>query len=70
MEDNLTYEAAMARLEQVVSALESGSRSLEEMLVLFEEGNKLATFCSKKLTEYEGKLSKIALDVSGNEEDE
>ena len=70
MENVLTYEQAMERLEQVVKELEDGSGSLDGMLALYEEGKTLADYCSKKLEEYEGKLTKLTLNVSKEEEAE
>ena len=43
----ITFEQAMARLEHIVTTLESGRCSLDESLTLFEEGTKLTAFCSK-----------------------
>lgn len=51
-----TFEAAVARLEEIVHRLEAGEVNLEESLSLFEEGIKLAKFCSGKLDAAEGKL--------------
>jgi len=52
----LTFEEAFARLEDVVFKLSSGDASLEEALVLFEEGVELARYCRKKLDEAEGRI--------------
>ena len=38
MEQEQTYEQAVARLEQIVKLLESGEGSLEEMIGLYQEG--------------------------------
>lgn len=70
MEINLSYEEAMNRLEQIVEELESGSKSLDEMLALYEEGTDIAGYCSKKLSEYEGKLTRITASASENKEAE
>lgn len=48
---NLSYEEAAGQLEETLQALESGDRSLEESLLLYEEGAVLATYCAKKLDE-------------------
>ena len=48
-----TFEKAMARLEQIVAALEGGRCTLDESLGLFEEGTKLTAYCSKLLKEAE-----------------
>ena len=44
-EQSLTFEAAMARLEEIVADLESGKLSLEESLKKFEEGITLGKTC-------------------------
>ena len=52
----LKFEEALARLEEIVRLLEQGESTLDESLTLFEEGVKLARFCSNKLDEAEGKI--------------
>lgn len=39
------YEAARAELREIVQRLESGGQPLEESLVLWERGEKLAEVC-------------------------
>lgn len=52
----LTFEEALARLEEVVARLSDGEEGLEEALALFEEGVALAGYCRKKLDEAEGRI--------------
>ncbi len=59
------FEDAMARLEEIVQSLESGELSLEDSIKAFEEGMKLAKFCSKKLEEAEKKVSILIKEDSG-----
>lgn len=54
-----TFEMAMTRLEQIVTALEGGKCSLDDSLKLFEEGTKLTAYCSKQLKEAEQKIVKL-----------
>lgn len=54
-----TYESAMEKLEQIVAKLESGEATLDESLKLFEEGAKLAAFCSKALDTAEQKITTL-----------
>ena len=54
-----TFEKAMARLEQIVTSLESGRCSLDDSLKLFEEGTKLTAHCTKMLKEAEQKIVKL-----------
>ena len=62
-----TYEKAMARLEQIVAALEGGRCTLDESLKLFEEGTKLTAYCQKALKTAEQKIVKL---MAGQEEAE
>jgi exodeoxyribonuclease VII small subunit len=57
--DELTFEAALSRLEQVVRELESGELDLERSLALFQEGVALTRRCSRELTEAEGKIEQL-----------
>lgn len=52
MEQNkneVSFEAAIARLEEIVRSLDAGEAALDESLALFEEGVKLVKYCSNKL---------------------
>ncbi len=51
------FEKAMERLEEIVENLEGGDLSLENSLKVFEEGMKLARFCSDKLEEADKKVT-------------
>ena len=59
------FEDAMQRLEQIVESLEGGELSLEDSLKAFEEGMKLAKFCSGKLEEAEKKVSLLVKEKDG-----
>ncbi len=60
MSETRNFAAAMARLEEIVSLLESGSAGLEESLALFEEGVKLAADCEKRLTAAKQKITSLS----------
>ncbi len=60
--ENLTFEKAMKRLEEIVNALENGSVSLDESIKYFEEGIKLSKYCETELKNIEGKVAKILVD--------
>ena len=57
----LNFEEAMARLEQIVRALEGGNVPLDESLTLYEEGVKLVKLCSNRLENAEKRI-KILVD--------
>ncbi len=58
-EKKLSFEQAMERLEEIVSALEKGDAPLEKALSLFEEGTALMKQCSTALDKAEQKVSKL-----------
>ena len=47
--DNVTFEEAMNRLEEIIKILEDNQTSLEKSVDLFQEGIKLSKICSDKL---------------------
>lgn len=62
--EELTYEEALAELEEIVSSLEGdASRNpLEESIKLFERGQALAARCSALLEAAELKVRQVAGD--------
>jgi len=65
-QNNTSFEVNMARLEQIVRAMERGDVALEESLKLFQEGTALVTSCGKLLDEAELQVKKIMTDANGN----
>ena len=55
----MSFEQAMARLEEIVSQLERGDAPLESALTLFEEGTALMKKCSAMLDKAEQKVAKL-----------
>ena len=68
---NMTFEASMQRLEQIVRAMERGGVPLEESLKLFQEGTELVRTCNELLENAQLQVKKImtAPDGSPVEED-
>ena len=60
MED-LTFEQAMQRLEEIVSLLEDGKAPLNESMALFEEGTKLSAHLSQLLDTAEQKVTMMTV---------
>lgn len=56
----MTFETAMARLQEIVGQLEDNNGSLEQAMKLFEEGTKMAEVCRKALSAAELKLSQLS----------
>lgn len=49
MDKNMTYEAALNRIEEITALLEKNEAALDDSIKLFEEGMELTAFCSEKL---------------------
>jgi len=60
--EELTYEDALAELEEIVSALEGEQNPLEESIKLFERGQALAAHCGMLLEAAELKVKQVAGD--------
>ena len=56
MTDDIKFEDALSKLEEIVGKLESGELSLEESLAVFEEGIRLSRICAKQLDAAERKI--------------
>ncbi len=61
----MSFEEAMAELEQVVGQLERGDVALDASISLYERGAALKARCEEKLKEAEEKVAVITLDESG-----
>jgi exodeoxyribonuclease VII small subunit len=60
--EELSYEEALAELEEIVSALEAEQNQLEESIKLFERGQSLAAHCGALLEAAELKVKQVAGD--------
>lgn len=61
----IDFEKSLERLETIVEEMESGKLALEQMIKHFEEGSKLVTLCSSKLTAVEKKIEKLVKKEDG-----
>lgn len=61
----MKFEESLARLERIVSEMEGGKLSLDEMMVNFEEGKKLVSSCTAELEAVRQRIEKV---VSGTAE--
>ncbi|HEY0104614.1 MAG TPA: exodeoxyribonuclease VII small subunit [Rhizomicrobium sp.] len=57
--EQLSFEAALKELEQIVARLEQGEVDLEDSIALYERGQALKGHCEKKLKSAESRLEKI-----------
>ena len=66
----LSFEAALAELEEIVRQLEQGKSSLEDAIGAYERGAALKKHCEKKLGEARARVDKIKLSADGVTETE
>ena len=63
---DLTFEKALAELEDITDKLEDGKESLEDSMKLYEYGLALKEFCEQKLKEAEGKWLMLKKQKDGS----
>jgi exodeoxyribonuclease VII small subunit len=66
MAEKMSFEEALARLEEIVDQLEKDHLSLDNALATFEEGISLVKLCGRRLQQAEKKtqrLSKLSLEI-------
>jgi exodeoxyribonuclease VII small subunit len=61
----LSFEDALAELEEIVRDLEEGSGALDDAIAAYERGALLKRHCEAKLREAQGRVDKIVLDAEG-----
>lgn len=65
--NEISLEAAMVRIEEILKLLDSQGGTLDESLALFEEGTSLVRFCNDKLQQAKLRVKEV---VAKNEADE
>tara|TARA_B100001029_G_C14636432_1_gene221976 strand:+ start:84 stop:329 length:246 start_codon:yes stop_codon:yes gene_type:complete len=63
--NKLSFEDALAELEEIVDNLESGSVDLERSIEYYTRGSMLKLHCQKKLDEAVLKLEEIKVSSDG-----
>ena len=61
----LSFEAALKRLEEIVRKLESGEASLDDSINLYGEGDRLKQQCEARLQAAQARIEKIQLGRDG-----
>ncbi|MDR3509296.1 MAG: exodeoxyribonuclease VII small subunit [Caulobacteraceae bacterium] len=61
----LSFEQALAELEKIVGALESGQAPLEASIELYERGAALKAHCEKRLEAARLRVEKIVVGPQG-----
>jgi exodeoxyribonuclease VII small subunit len=66
--EDLTFEEALRRLEEIAEKLDDGELSLEEALAHFQEGSALRELCERKLAEAEAQVEELLREDAGEGE--
>ena len=61
----LSFEAAMAQLEEIVNRLESGKVGLEESIDIYTRGTQLRSHCEAKLQAAKAQVERLVVGAGG-----
>jgi len=65
VDQRVTFEDALKKLESIVEAMETADLPLETLLARFEEGAQLAQLCQTRLAEAEVKIQQLEKTAAG-----
>jgi len=65
---SLTYEQALARIEEITGQIETGEMSVDELAKQVKEASDLLKFCKSKLFETEQEIEKILKEMEEEKE--
>jgi len=63
--ETLSFEQALAELEQIVARLESGQAPLEDSIRMYERGAALKAHCETRLEAARLRVEKIVMGAGG-----
>ena len=61
----MSFEDALAELEQIVRRLEAGQVKLDEAILCYERGAQLKRHCEQKLNEAQQRVDRIVIGPDG-----
>jgi len=61
----MSFEDALAELEQIVRRLEGGQVKLDEAILSYERGAQLKRHCERKLNEAQQRVDRIVIGPEG-----
>lgn len=61
----MSFEDALAELEQIVRRLEGGQVRLDEAILSYERGAQLKRHCESKLNEAQQRVERIVIGPNG-----
>ena len=62
----MSFEDALAELEQIVRRLEAGQVKLDDAIQSYERGAQLKRHCEQKLTEAQQRVDRIVIGPDGS----
>ena len=64
-QSELSFEAALARLEEIVRTLERGEAPLDQSIEHYQEGDRLKRLCEARLKDAQARIEQIAFGSDG-----
>lgn len=64
--ENMTYEEAMLKLRELISLLERGEGTFDELLTVYKEAFEYYTFCSEYLSTAGEKIKELNSKLTAN----
>lgn len=66
----MSFEDALAQLEEIVRNLEGGDSALDDAIAAYERGAALKRHCETKLRQAQARVEKISLGADGTPDTE
>ncbi|MBO5787582.1 MAG: exodeoxyribonuclease VII small subunit [Bacteroidaceae bacterium] len=63
--ENMTYTAAVARLEEIMTAVQDGRVDIDELSGLLKEATELLRFCNDRLYKVDEEVKRLLDELSG-----
>ena len=63
--EQLSFEAALARLEEIVRVLERGEAPLDQSIDLYQEGDRMKRLCDERLKSAQARIEAITFGPDG-----
>ena len=63
--EELSFEEALRRLEEIVRTLEKGEAPLDKSIELYQEGDRLKRHCEARLKAAQARIEQIAFGADG-----
>ena len=63
--EQLSFEDALKRLEEIVRTLEKGEAPLDQSIELYQEGDRLRRHCEARLKDAQARIEQIAFGIYG-----